>query len=271
MRLVRLLPAGLVAGLMTLAQSAFAAEETGGIKGTFVLKGDAPVALPLPPKVPAGANVKDSQVCAANPVPDETIVVDPATKGMANVFIWLPKFDEKDIPKDLQKPANKKVTIDNKGCNFVPHAFVIRTDQELVMTNSDAVAHNVHTYPLRGSAINDLVAPNDKQGVERDMKKPELLPIPVKCDIHPWMQAYMLVVDNPYAAVSDAKGEFEITGLPPGKYEFRIWQEAAGYVDRSFKVEVKAGQVTDLGKIPVDGAKLKVAAGNAAPQAVAGK
>jgi hypothetical protein len=256
MRLVRLLSAGVVAGLaFAVAVQPAAAQEGGSLKGTFVLKGEVPK---LEPKVPAGANVKDGQVCAANPVPNHALTVDPATKGIANVFIWLAKIDEKDIPKNLREPAQKTVTVDNKGCDFVPHAFVARAGQDLVMTNSDAVAHNVHTTPFRGKAINDIVPPNDKKGVDRPLTKPESLPTSVKCDIHPWMQGWMLVVDHPYAAVSNAKGEFEIKDLPPGKHEFKIWQESAGWVDRTFKVEVKAGQATDLGKFEIDVAKFEL-------------
>lgn len=256
MRLTNRKFAGLIAGLAMMASVAPAMAQTGSVKGTFVLEGEAPE---LPPKIKAGDNVKDGAVCAADPVPNQTLVVDPATKGVANVFIWIARFDEKDIPADLKKPAKATLEIDQKGCVFVPHCVIARTGQTLVMLNGDAVAHNVHVNAIRGDSINDLVAPNDREGVKRELKKADILPVPVTCDIHPWMKAHMLVLDHPYGAVSNEKGQFEITGLPPGKYDFKIWQEAAGYL-RDIKaddIEVKAGGATDLGNLKVDVKKLK--------------
>ena len=253
MRIAKLLPGGLAAGLaVALAAAPAAAQETGSVKGTFVLEGDAPV---LAPRIEAGANVKDGAVCAANPVPNQTIVVDPDTKGLANVFIWIRRVNERDIPAEFRKPKEPTVVIDQKDCVFTPHCVVARTGQTLVMLNGDAVAHNVHVNAIRGDTINDLVAPNDREGVRRELKKADILPVPVTCDIHPWMKGHMLVVDHPYAAVSGAQGQFEIVGLPPGKYDFMLWHEAAGYlkgIDAVEKVEVKAGQPTDLGALKVD-------------------
>lgn len=250
MRLTNRLAAGLVAVLAAFAFIApAAAQETGGIKGTFVLKGEVPKLDP--PKID-----KDPQVCAAQPVPNEMLILDPGTKGVANVFVWIAKVDEKKIPAALQKPAQDQVTIDNKNCRFVPHAFVARTGQTMVLLNSDPVGHNVHTFPLRGKAINDLVAPNDKVGIKRPVEKAEILPTQVKCDIHPWMIGYMLVLDHPYGAVSDEKGAFTIEGLPPGKYDLKVWHEAGGYVGFTAKgitgIEVAAGETTDLGKKEID-------------------
>ena len=249
MRFAKILTASLIAAGL----AAPAAAQTGGIKGTFVLDGKAPAFNPL---VPQGANVKDAAVCAVNPVPDETIVVG-AGGGLANVFIYAAKVDEKDVPAEFKNAPVEPVSLDNQNCRFVPHAMVIRTGQPVKLLNSDAVAHNIHTFPLRGNAINILVAPGEKEGIAQKMEKPEILPIPVKCDIHPWMQAYALIIDHPFAAVSDDDGSFEIEGLPAGKHTFRIWHEGGGYVERSYDVTVEAGKTTDLGKISMPLAKIQ--------------
>lgn len=253
MRFVNRLSAGVVAGFAVLAHVAPAsAQETGGVKGTFVLKGE------MPKLKPPVVN-KDQAVCA-NPVPpNEALVVDPATKGVANVFVWISRVDPKDIPEELRKPKEDKVVVDQKGCAFIPHSVVARTGQTLVMLNADAVAHNLRTNPLKGAGINDIVTPNDRKGVEKPVGQAQILPIPMQCDIHPWMTGNMLIVDHPYATVSDAKGEFIIEGLPPGKHTFKVWQEAGGYL-RGLAlddVEVTAGKVTDVGKLDVDVTKLK--------------
>ncbi|MBA3316057.1 MAG: carboxypeptidase regulatory-like domain-containing protein [Planctomycetota bacterium] len=249
MRLARLLPAGLVAASAVCMNFAPAAAQTGSVKGTFVFEGEVPE---LPPKVKEGENVKDGQVCAADAVPDQTYVVDPSTKGLANVFIWVQRIDKDEIPEEFKKPKQAKITIDQKGCVFVPHCVVAQEGQTLVMLNGDAVAHNVHLSAVRGKEINDLVAPNDRKGVERPLKA-DLMPMPVKCDIHPWMIGHMLILDHPYAALSDEKGQFTIEGLPEGTYDFRVWHESQGYVKVDAKgIEVRAGKATDMGKLTVE-------------------
>ncbi|MGC1274407.1 MAG: hypothetical protein WBC44_11925 [Planctomycetaceae bacterium] len=254
MRLANLLSAGVVAGLALAVNVApVAAQETGGITGTFVLKGELP-------KLPAPLINKDQQVCAAAPVPNQTIVVDPETKGLANVFVWIKRVNEKDIPDELKKPKEEKVVLDQKGCVFIPHCLIVRAGQSLVALNGDAVSHNVRATLLRNGTFNDSIAPNDREGVTREMTKGEIVPMPIQCDIHPWMQAHMLVVEHPYAALSDAKGQFTIDGLPPGKYDFAVWQEAAGTlrgINALENVEVKAGKPADLGKLPIDVSDLK--------------
>jgi hypothetical protein len=77
--------------------------------------------------------------------------------------------------------------------------------------------------------------------------------MPVKCDIHPWMIGHVLILEHPYAALSDAKGAFTIEGLPEGTYDFRVWHESQGYVKVDTKdIEVKAGKATDLGTLKVE-------------------
>ena len=250
MRLANLLPIGLVAGLALAVNVApVAAQETGGVKGLFTLKGE------IPKLEPPTVN-KDVAVCAKKPVPNQTVVVDPATKGLANVFVWIKRFDEDDIPESLQKPKEEKVVLDQKNCVFLPHCLIVRTGQSLVALNGDPVSHNVRATLLRNGTFNDSIAPNDREGVSREMSKAEIQPMPIQCDIHPWMQAHMLVVDSPYAALSDAKGQFTIEGLPEGKYDFAVWQESTGYIRKNIdvleNVEVKAGETIDLGKIPVE-------------------
>jgi hypothetical protein len=243
MRIARLLPVGIIAASALLMQLNIALAQTGSVKGTFILDGELPN---LPPKVPPGANI-----CAGNAVPDETYVVDPTTKGLANVFIWVQRIDQEEIPAEYKKPKKPTLEIDNIGCLFVPHCLIAQEGQQLVMLNADAVAHNVHLSAVRGKEINDLVGANNRVGVRRPLKA-DLLPMPVKCDIHPWMLGYMLILDHPYAALSNEQGAFTIEGMPEGTYDFRVWHESQGYVKLDTKgIEVKAGKATDLGTFKV--------------------
>jgi hypothetical protein len=81
------------------------------------------------------------------------------------------------------------------------------------------------------------------------------LPLKVTCDIHSWMNAYWVVTDHPYAAVSDADGKFKIENLPAGEHTFRVWHERQGYLNREYKVTVKAG-ANKLDPVKVPAAKL---------------
>src|SRR5690606_19946414 len=126
-----------------------------------------------------GENVKDSGICAVADVPDQSVVVDKDTKGLANVFIWIGRFRERDIPDKLKTPAESEIVADQKGCVFIPHAMVARTGQTLKMINSDPVAHNFHVNAIRGDAFNPLIAANDQQGVKHEFKKADVLPVPV--------------------------------------------------------------------------------------------
>lgn len=214
----------------------------GSIKGSVVVGGKFAALKPLIKKGDAGA--KDSSVCAAQDVPDESVVVDEKTGGIANVVVYLQKKPEKIHP-ELAKSAEPEVIFDQKGCQFLPHVLLVRTDQKVRVLSDDGVAHNTHTYPLKNKQENFVVAANDRKGIAvPSVNLAERLPSKVGCDIHPWMQAYWVILDHPYAAVTKTDGSFEIKNLPVGKHTFTVWQEKAGYVNKSFEVTVKAGDNT---------------------------
>lgn len=243
-----------VCGVLCSA-SAFA-EGWGGLSGQIVVNGAAPAPVLLHAK---GAAIKDAEVCAAADTYSEDVVVDKTSKGLANAFVYLSKAP-KTVHPDLAKPAaDVKVTFDQKGCVFLPHALIVRAGQTVEVISSDPIAHNTHTYPLRNQAVNVLIAPNTAKGSGVDIacNVAERMPHQVKCDYHPWMMAYWLVVDHPYAAITDKDGKFKLENLPEGDHELVIWHEKAGYVDRKFKASVKNGQITELKPVSVDVAKLK--------------
>ena len=229
----------------------------GTIKGQVILDGDAPSIDMLVKK--GDKAVKDAAVCAADGVPDQSLVVNDDTKGVANIFIFLSKA--KKVHPDLEDPKEKELVFDQKGCKFIPHAMFVRTDQTVKVISSDNCAHNLHTFPFKNNAVNSIIQPNDQKGIEVTNRKAEKLPTEVKCDIHPWMKAYWLILDHPYAVVTDADGKFEIKDLPEGEHKFRAWQEKAGYLElpsdnandysRGFEVEVKDDETVDLGVIKV--------------------
>ncbi len=239
----------LLAFVAACSSNAVQAQGWGTLTGKIVVDGDVPK---VPNLVERGApGVKDGEICAVSGVPDDSLVVSPDGE-LANCFVYLYlRRGTPDIHPDLKTPAEPNVTFDNVGCRFEPHVLTVRTDQVVNCINTDACGHNVHTFPLKNNAHNMLVSGGDKKGVDLGFNQSELLPIQVKCDIHPWMTAYWLISDHPYATTSGKDGTFKIEKLPAGKHSFRIWHERTGYIERSLDIEIVDGQTTDLGTLKV--------------------
>jgi hypothetical protein len=147
------------------------------------------------------------------------------------------------------------VVFDQKNCVFLPHALVVRAGQPVKILNDDGALHNTHTYPKRNTPFNQGVQPNDRTGVDLVYTRPETQPLMVGCDVHPWMKAYHLPIDHPYAAVSGPDGKFEIKDLPAGKHEFKVWHEKGGELQRALVVTIKPNEPNAV-EIPVPAAKL---------------
>lgn len=205
------------------------AQGWGVIEGQLVLDGDVPDLKPLIAK--GDASAKDAAVCAADGVPDQTLVVNAENKGIANICLYMRKAPTQIHP-DLKAPEELEVVFDQKGCMFLPHVLTVHTSQTVLVKSDDPVNHNTRTSPFSNEAINLIIRPNERDGVPVKMPRSELRtpPVKVSCDIHPWMSAYWLVTDHPYVAVTDADGRFRMENVPAGKHKFIVWQEKAGYV-----------------------------------------
>ncbi len=228
----------------------------GSLFGEFVLDGDFPKLSPLVAK--GDPQVRDPAICAAADIPDDSLIVDPKTKGIANVFVYLLKA-QKVHPK-LKESAAKEVVFDQQGCRFTPHALLVRTDQLVRVKSNDSCAHNTKTEPTRNQSVNLFLTANDRTGLEIKNKLPEPKPIEVHCSVHPWMKAQWLILDHPYAAISDEQGKFIIADLPAGDHDFLIWHERIGYItkteaERKHRVSIVAGKKTEMGPIKVPAAK----------------
>lgn len=226
----------------TAAADASAELPTGSLRGKVVLSGGA---QQLPLLIAKGSAVKDAEVCAAEDVPDERLVLGDGG-AVANVFVYLPK-----APKGAKPftPPSEPFLFDQKTCRFLPHAAIIPVKQTVKVLSNDAVAHNTHTFPNKNAPINSTVNPMDREGlVSFAYSKSEATPLSVKCDFHAWMNAWHLPLDHGFAAVSNGSGEFTIADIPVGKHSFSVWHEAAngGFVQRKLEVEIKAGETTDV-------------------------
>jgi plastocyanin len=175
-----------------------------------------------------GQAPKDPTVCAKDaPVLSERLVVDSATKGVKNVLVFLSK---PTAVNDEAKAAAAKaqVEFDQKNCVFEPHVLAVMAGAKIELKSSDPVNHNVNAKFKSNGQFNSLLAAGQK--LPYTPASPERQPAQVTCDIHPWMLAYWMVLDHPYFAVTDDKGNFEIKNVPSGSQKVVVWQEAASYV-----------------------------------------
>jgi len=198
------------AGLL-FAGSARATPAQGKIKGTIGVKGELPKILPL-------QITKDQDVCKN--VPNESLIVSPAN-GVQNVVVLLEKVPAAALLGPAREHPVFRLT--NQDCRFVPHVLVMQFNEDLEVSNMDPILHTARTLQ---SEVNVGLFPG--RTIRKEIGAPRLGPAKITCEIHPWMSAYVYLTDNPYYAVSDLHGEYEIDNVPPGKYRVRIWHELLG-------------------------------------------
>lgn len=142
--------------------------------------------------------------------------------GVGNVFVYL----KTGLEGKTFAPSADPVTIDQKGCWFGPRVLGIQVGQPLRVTNSDPVTHNIHPQPQKNRDWNQSQSPEDLP-LSRKFAAPEVM-VPVKCNVHKWMRAWIGVLDHPYFAVTGPDGSFSIRNVPPGSYTVAVWQETLG-------------------------------------------
>lgn len=184
---------------------------------------------PAPKKIDMDQDAACSKLYKSGGRPDEALVVNP-NGTLANVFVYV-KSGMGD--RRFATPATP-VTIDQNGCWFQPRVLGIQTGQTLTVTNSDPVTHNIHPLAQVNREWNQSQSAGDPP-LSRRFVRPEVM-IPVKCNIHRWMRAWVGVLDHPYFAVTGSDGSFEIRNLPPGDYTIGAWQEALGAQEQPVSV-----------------------------------
>jgi len=216
----------LSAALVTLPVSGMAAYEGGDVKdggtisGSVKFKGSAPA----PKKLDVS---KDKEVCAKTPKTDPSLIVNGGNLVNAVVTIT-------DIKKG-KKIELKKVTLDQNGCEYKPHVLAFPAGTTVEILNPDGILHNVHSYSKVNNPFNQA-QPKFKKTLDVKIEKPEA--IELKCDVHGWMQGWLVATESPYFAVTDSSGNFKLTDVPAGSYTVEVWHEKLG--KSSQKVTVKA-------------------------------
>jgi plastocyanin len=216
----------LSAALVILPASGMAAYQAGDVKdggtisGTVKFKGTAPA----PKKLDVN---KDKEVCGKTPKTDQSLVVNNG--NLANAVVTIT-----DIQKGKKIEA-KKVTLDQNGCEYKPHVLAFPAGSTVEILNPDGILHNVHSYSKVNTPFNQA-QPKFKKTLDVKIEKPEV--IEVKCDVHGWMQGWLVATENPYFAVTDNSGAFKLTDVPAGNYTVEVWHEKLGKSTQ--KVTVKA-------------------------------
>jgi len=212
---------------LILGQRVNAAGE-GKITGSVKLDGAAPHMK--------GIDMSKDPYCAKAHASDpghlETYVAG-ANGGLENVVLYLSEGYSGNPTVSTTAPV-----FDQKNCMYTPHVLALDVNQTFKVTTSDQTTHNIHPLPnpMTGNIPWNQSQPPGAQPVEKSWKAVEV--IPVKCNIHPWMNGWHVVVRGPYAT-TDSSGNYTINNMPPGSYTVTAWHEAAG--TQTQKVTVAAG------------------------------
>ncbi|MGH9971042.1 MAG: carboxypeptidase regulatory-like domain-containing protein [Pyrinomonadaceae bacterium] len=179
---------------------------------------------PAPKKIDTSAD----PVCGQrnpNLVTEDVVVKDGK---LANVFVYIKDGTTSDGTKigDYTFTPSGEVILDQNGCHYRPHVLGLQTNQNLKITNSDPTQHNIHPTPKNNPEWNQT-QPNGAPPIEKTFTRAEVL-VPVKCNQHPWMKAYIGVLKHPFYAVTGEDGSYTIKGVPPGTYTVAAWHEKGG-------------------------------------------
>ena len=207
---------------------------TGSIAGVVSYNGT--------PLAPRKIDTTADPVCGQknpNLMTDDLIVKDGK---LANTFVYIKEGTVEGGKKIADyawpTPADA-VRLDQNGCHYAPHVLGVQVNQKLSITNSDATQHNIHPTPKLNQEWNQTQA-NGAPPIEKSFARAEVL-IPVKCNQHPWMKAYIGVLKHPLFSVSSDTGAYEIKGVPPGTYTVVAWKEGgANGEEKTIQVTVPA-------------------------------
>jgi plastocyanin len=207
----------LAAGLVAVSMWPGVAFAASTVTGTVTFEGKVPTLKPLAMDADPACAKKHSA-----PVPSEALVLGTAN-AMGNILVWV----SKGLPAGKTWPAPKApAVLDQRGCQYMPHVMAVMAGQPYKILNSDGIVHNVHALPKINKPFNRPMPATVKEATVT-FDKPEANFL-IKCDVHPWMTAYVGVFSHPFSSVTSTDGKFTISGLDPGTYEITAWHEKMG-------------------------------------------
>ena len=180
-------------------------------------------------EIPKGKKLQLPKACSKQhkgQVFSNEVIVDNGK--LKNVLVRITKgLEGKSYDKSIPKEV---VEVDQKGCLYVPRVNGVRVGQEVVFINSDPIFHNVKSVTKNNKRFN-FGMPKKGQRNSLVFKKPEIF-LKTKCSVHPWMGAYIAIVEHPFFGISDKKGTYEIKNLPSGRYTIEFWHEVFGTITK---------------------------------------
>ncbi|MFQ5679694.1 MAG: carboxypeptidase regulatory-like domain-containing protein [Gemmatimonadota bacterium] len=201
------------------------------VRGTVSFEGTPPAAQPI------DMAEEPSCVEAYGPEGPRTQEVVVNDGRLANVFVYVKEGLSQEFPA-----PSEAATLDQVACRYHPHVLGVQVGQPLAILNSDDLLHNINAKPAVNRGFN-ISQPRAGMESTREFRAPEVM-IPVQCDVHGWMQAYVGVLPHPYFAVAGADGTFEIPNLPPGEYVIEAWHETYG--TQTQNVSVGASETAEV-------------------------
>ena len=210
----------------------------GTIAGTILFKGKPPAPLTIDTSMDPACSLGS----ATSTLPVEQVVAHAGK--LANVFLYV----RSGPPAAMQAGPSTAtpVVMDQKNCRYTPHVLGVMADGSVEFRNSDPTMHNIHTVPAEAGneTVDVSQTPRGAPHTEQ-FRKPELM-LPIRCNNHPWMSAFLNVSATPFFAVSDASGNFTIAGLPPGDYVLGAMHEKLGEQTISLTVPAKGTAKADF-------------------------
>ncbi|HUG39766.1 MAG TPA: carboxypeptidase regulatory-like domain-containing protein [Longimicrobiales bacterium] len=209
------------------------AATAGRIGGVVSFEGQPPAGEPI--------DMSDEPTCAekhdAQPTRRKAVVGEGG--GLRNVFVRV----SEGLPEGSWPARSEAVELDQDGCVYDPHVVGVQTGQTLTIRNSDGLLHNINARPTEQRGFN--VSQPTNMTTDRTFSRAEVM-IPVTCDVHGWMEAYIGVQDHPYFAVTGDDGRFEIENLPPGDYVIETWHELYGTQTQNVAVAASGDATADF-------------------------
>ena len=196
-------------------------------------------ARPEPKTIDMSANPACMRAHSGAPVKAEDAVVSPAG-NVQWAFVWV----KSGLPEDGWAVTQAAAELDQSGCLFTPHVVGVMTGQNVEFKNSDPTNHNLHPQPKANPEWNESQPPGSDTHL-RSFEHPEVM-VPIKCNIHPWMRAYIGVVPHPFFAVTQSDGTFTMKGLPPGTYTIESWHEKFGIQQQQVTVGPHESKTVDF-------------------------
>ena len=196
----------------------------GTIRGTVKILGVAPVRK----KIRMDADPKCERLHAGGVLHDD-LLIDPAN-NIRNAFVYVARGNTGAAPPGPLPP----VLLDQVGCRFEPRVLGVQVNQPLNIYNNDDLLHNVHGLPVKNKEFN-FGLPQPGLFQTRRFSTPEVM-VRIVCDVHPWMRAWVGVLDHPYFSVTGEAGNYAIAKLPPGRFLIKVWHERYATVEQEIDV-----------------------------------